>query len=180
MAESKESILGNGDNGEHTEPQALDQVKTALKNLDINALPRAKDNNVADDGKYGSFVYDPNLLAPWDPGYGGAQQDDDEGEDSQVLHGAIKDKTDEGNIGRPPVNIDRADENNDAIQNQLLAQETSGAGGSTEMAVGAIKKKSKKKKSKSKRGLVQPIGHCSYLLQSCLTITLYAGSTYRL
>ncbi|KAL8807303.1 MAG: hypothetical protein Q9182_000808 [Xanthomendoza sp. 2 TL-2023] len=120
-------------------------------------------NDTARDGREAAsllspgqtFTVDPNLLAPWDAGYGGADKEDRTSENPQASH------------QEPSDQIDRT---LDKTPQLAVPGDTPTAGESIEMGVSSVKKKSKnKKKPKSKRGLTAPTGFEEFYVDAPLT-----------
>ncbi|KAL8817759.1 MAG: hypothetical protein Q9223_003468 [Gallowayella weberi] len=101
-----------------------------------------------------TFTVDPNLLAPWDEGYGGADDEDGTNEAPQASHQEPSDHID--------TTLDKTPQLPDA-------GDTPAAGESVEMNVSSAKKKSKKRKPKSKRGLTAPTGFEEFYVDAPLT-----------
>ena len=154
MADPEKRSSSNADTSQSPNSQTMNQATTTLKNASLNILPRPENRASLDDSKYGSFVYDPNILAPWDPGFG--EGDDDE--QTQPNPTIAKTETIEEGLSAPPVSDGVPHQEIQAAQEQPATQEPLDAKDSTEMNVGEVKKKSRKsKKSKSKRGLVSSL-----------------------
>ncbi|KAL8911298.1 MAG: hypothetical protein Q9171_003506 [Xanthocarpia ochracea] len=137
------------------------QLRTVLDSVNseahvLNTDPALNGAEVASSPtELGTYTVDPNLLAPWDPGYAGAPDENDASENPEPSHS----KTD----GQIDANT------NESPQLSVVA-DVAAAGQSTEMGVGSVKKKSKsKKKPKSKRGLTAPTGFEEFYVDAPLT-----------
>ncbi|KAL8690017.1 MAG: hypothetical protein Q9218_004450 [Villophora microphyllina] len=167
MPESQESTATR--EATSTVPGTLDEAITALENAKLNATSNDARNGAADADGYNTFVYDPNVLAPWDPGYGGAPVEDEDDEDAQTLKLLGERKGIEAPKSVLPVIDEKPEEKTEGIENQPKDQDDAVAGEPAELTVGAAKKKSKKRRPKSKRGLAAPTGFEEFYVDAPLT-----------
>lgn len=130
--------------GGRLQEQAINTAVDGIADLEINDAVQdgAEATLSLDEGR--TLTVDPNLLAPWDAGYGGAPDDPEE------------DKMPKNPQAPHPETNDQIDPPTDKARHLPAAEESPAAGESVEIGVGSSKKKSKsKKKPKSKRGLVR-------------------------
>ncbi len=123
------------------------QLQTVLDS--VNSMAHVLNNDPALNGadvassptEVGTNTVDPNLLAPWDPGYAGAPDENDASENPEPSQSNTDGQIDANTNESPQLSV---------------VADVGAAGQSMEMGVGSVKKKTKsKKKPKSKRGLVQ-------------------------
>ncbi|KAL8867447.1 MAG: hypothetical protein Q9174_005661, partial [Haloplaca sp. 1 TL-2023] len=143
----------------------MDQASTSLKDVNLNTLPRPEDEADLDDSKYGTFVFDPNILAPWEPGFG--EGDDDE--QPEPVPRVARTRSTEENHPTPSINDVVAHQETKAVQEQPATQGSLDTKNSAEMGVSEVKKKKKNKKSKSKRGLNAPTGFEEFYVDAPVT-----------
>ncbi|KAL8678881.1 MAG: hypothetical protein Q9186_004816 [Xanthomendoza sp. 1 TL-2023] len=149
------SSTGSADRHPNANPHTADNPVDAVADLAIGDAARDGGEAVSLLSEGRTFTVDPNLLAPWDAGYGGAEEEHETSENAQESH-------------------QEASNQIDTARDETLQLPAAGnaptAAGSIEIGVGAVKKKSKnKKKPKSKRGLTAPTGFEEFYVDAPLT-----------
>ncbi|KAL8666279.1 MAG: hypothetical protein Q9202_001548 [Teloschistes flavicans] len=171
MSGSHESA--DDQNVSSTVPHTLDDAIAALEKANTNASSRNTEDATTDANGYKTFVYDPNIPGPWDPGYGGAPDEDDDDEDAKAPQLSTVDKENQPQKGPLPAIDEKPEQTSSNVQDRRDGEDAAIAGEAAEQTVGAAQKKKKKRKPKSKRGLAAITGFEEFYVDAPLTLAEY-------
>ncbi|KAL8769919.1 MAG: hypothetical protein Q9209_004166 [Squamulea sp. 1 TL-2023] len=164
---------GNGASHREADVQAVRDATNGLAHL-LNDRSTHSDGEATSSLSEGrTFVVDPNLLAPWDPGYGGTPDDQETSEIPRPSHPEANDKIE--TTANEPQRLsvgaeDQIEANTNEGQQSTVDGDAAAVGDSMDIGVGSTKRKSKnKKKPKSKRGLAAPTGFEEFYVDAPLT-----------
>ncbi|KAL9581623.1 MAG: hypothetical protein Q9212_003791 [Teloschistes hypoglaucus] len=164
----------NDQNTQSTVPHTLDEAIAALEKAKINrpsrnAGSRAK-HGVDDDS---TFVFDPNIVDPWDSGHGGAADEDEDDEDTKVSQVSTENREIQNKKSVLAVIDEKPEATASSGQDRPAVEDAATAGEAAEQTVAAATNKRKKRKPKSKRGLAAPTGFEEFYVDAPLTVAEY-------
>ncbi|KAL9588574.1 MAG: hypothetical protein Q9203_002619 [Teloschistes exilis] len=163
----------NDQNTRSNVPHTLDEAIAALEKTKINRTSRNGENKIKHVAGDDTFVFDPNIVNPWDSGHGDAADEDEDDEDTKVPQVATEVRENRNQKSVLPVIDEKPEATASSVQDQPAVEDAAAAGEAAEQTVTAAKNKKKKRKPKSKRGLAAPTGFEEFYVDAPLTLAEY-------